>query len=131
MRIDFGFFPGALSLCFLAGCAPAVVTFDEVEEGRVSRVSLAGVDAPGSVSGLPEGEAVRLADAELRRRVRRPEAWSLVYCRRVTLRPGWEAYAVRFDRKGAYEDARAGDKFLKFYVLADRRVLAADIVYAD
>lgn len=131
MRVCFGAFMAALGSVCVVGCAPAVSTFEETEEGRVSRVSLVGLGAPGTALSPDKGEAVALADGELRRRVRNPESWSLVYCRPVSLRTGLAAYAVRFDRKGFHDDARAGDKFMKFYVLADRRVLVADLVYAD
>lgn len=126
-------FPPAVSVLALicAGCSSGPAEFAETEEGRVSRVSLAAAGAPITLSPVSRGEAVSLANRELERRVRHSERWSLTYCREVTLRSGLDALAVRFDRKGAYEEERAGDRFAKFYVLSDGRVLVADITYAE
>lgn len=120
-----------VGVALFTGCGAGGASFEETEEGRVSRVATAGQPDSDIVGRMAPGEAVAVANRELGRRVRRTEGWSLVYCRPVTLRAGLRAYAVRFDRKGAYEDSRAGDKFAKFYVLADGRVLVADITYAE
>ena len=118
-------------LALFSGCALSPAEFTETEEGRVSRVPLAAVSNPLPLSSVAPGRAVALANRELERRVRHTDRWSLTYCREVSLRSGLTAHAVRFDRKGAYEDERAGDRFAKFYVLADGRVLTADITYAE
>lgn len=81
------------------------------------------------VPPLASSDATAVANDALERFVKTPDQWSLVYCSLVEFRAGCYGYAVRFDRKGRFEEAQASDRFVKFYVLFDKSVIVPTVAY--
>lgn len=124
------------------GCSSTKRVYSaEREEGRVTSLdwrigdkieATRGIWNPaGSFTEPPvsSGEAIRIANGALGDYVKKTEQWSLAYCRLVELQPGCYAHAVRFDRKGAFDEAQASDRFVKFYVLLDKSLIVPTIAY--
>ena len=121
----------------LAGCSTDKRLYSaEREDGRTvaldwwigERIETSKLNADGGPP-LAQVDAATLANDSLPRFVKTPERWTLAYIHLVELKKGCFAWAVRFDRKGAFEDGQAADKFIKFYVLFDRSVVVPTLMY--
>jgi hypothetical protein len=78
---------------------------------------------------LAANEAISVASGALGDFVENTGQWSLAYCRLVEFQPGCYGYAVRFDRKGAFDEAQASGRFVKLYVLFNKSVLVPTVAY--
>lgn len=78
---------------------------------------------------LAANEAISVASGALGDFVKNTGQWSLAYCRLVEFQTGCYGYAVRFDRKGVFDEAQASDRFVKFYVLFDKSVIVPTVAY--
>jgi hypothetical protein len=122
------------------GCSSTKRVYSaEREEGRVTSLDWrigekieASRWAPKSDSDVPPlaaSEAISVASGALGDFVKKTEQWSLAYCRLVEFQPGCYGYAVRFDRKGVFEETQASDRFVKFYVLFNKSVIVPTVAY--
>lgn len=122
------------------GCSSTKRVYSaEREEGRVTSLDWRigeKIEAtrwePKRADDLPplsQSDAITVASGKLGDYVKKTEQWSLAYCRLVEFQPGCYGYAVRFDRKGVFDEAQASDRFVKFYVLFNKSVIVPTVAY--
>lgn len=89
------------------------------------------VDADGKPVSPPvdADKAVDIARTTLAKLVKNPADWKYAYCQLTGFQPGCYGWSVRFDRRGPFTEAKAGDGFVKLYVLMDGSVAVPTTVY--
>lgn len=93
--------------------------------------SKGAVDAEGNLIDPPvdADKALQIAGATLAKLVKDPADWRYAYCVPTGFQPGCYGWSVRYDRKGAFTEAKAGDGFVKIYVLMDGSAIIPTTVY--
>lgn len=128
--------PAVAALMF-SGCTTDKRLYSaEREEGRAAALDWwvgerieASKLGPDGNPAVTQSEAAGLANDSLPRFVKHPDRWTLGYIKLIALKKDCYVWSVRFDRKGAFDDEVAADKFVKFYVLLDRSVVVPTLMY--
>ena len=110
---------------------PGVVSAVEWRTGERIENSRGEVDAEGNLirPAVDSEAALKLATDALARIVKDPARWKYGYCRVVNFQKGCYGWSVRFDRRDKFDESKAGDGFVKLYVLLDGTVVMPSVIY--
>ena len=97
---------------------------------RIER-SHGAIDVDGNLidPAVDADKALKIAEATLAKLAKTPADWKYAYCLPINFKEGCYGWSVRFDRREAFREAKAGDGLIKIYVLMDGSAIVPTTVY--